>query len=877
MREFIFIRKDHRPLFEGSRIECKTRYARGRHIKHESFIQKKICSNLSIQSFHKFGQSHVMRFNPKSFNWTILFTSSLGGGFVVTNTSVRGVAQANQIMGGKMKKYAIATIVCLTAFLSTNTFGQMDFDYGSALDCAVKFFDANRCGPDAGTGNLFSWRGACHTSDEVTGGYHDAGDHVKFGMPQCWSAATLGWAMYEFPTVFEPRKAAYFRAIKWFTDYFLKSHPSNGSFTYQIGDGNADHGYWGSPEGQTGSRPVIKAPPGSDVCGEASAALSLMYLNYKSTDEAYAQKCLDAAKDLYAMAVAGGGSKETARCSDGSGGNFYKSSSHYDDMCWAAIWLYTATGDAKYLEKVDAWIAIPNDPGDNNYQKKWSPAWDDAILFVLLKMAEITGDDKYYQGVVWNLEWCRDVANKSAYGLPIIDVWGPLRYASCEAGQGFLAYKLLGYDGFYAKGNFIMDYCLGKNPETRSYLMGWGRNPPLHPHHRANEPVKGGATKGMVGALVGGPTDDSYSDDVGNYQETEVALDYNASFILGLAGQIYFKNGGKPKNRAPSVSISSPLNDIAVPLDVTINIKVVANDADGKVTKIDLYKGDQLLGSAATSPYIYPWAVPGAGDYTFKACATDDSGKVSNFTTVTIHATGPCTPGKMQSRTGWRAIASHTSPNANEGTNSALDGDPATRWATGAAMSSGMWFQLDMGFPRSFDEIVLDASGSSGDYPRQYTVYATNDTSNLGNPIATGAGEAVTFIKPTAPANGQYIRIVCGDGSGQWWSIHEINVRCTSSVQTRYPAAGRDKVPFRMDARTQNKSVFVNYSIPAQGRVTIEEYSVSGSRRSVLVDGFRSAGDHVFTCDINRFGSKMVLFKISSKGSSQVKRVVLVK
>ena len=166
-----------------------------------------------------------------------------------------------------MRKYAF--IGCFIAFLSMNGFGQSDFDYGSALDAAIKFYDANRCGPDAGTGNLFSWRGACHTSDGVTGGYHDAGDHVKFGLPQCWSAATLEWAMYEYPTVFESRKAAYFRMLKWFTDYFLKSH-TTGSFTYNIGDGNADHGYWGAPENQTGSRPVIKAPPGSDVCGEAT-------------------------------------------------------------------------------------------------------------------------------------------------------------------------------------------------------------------------------------------------------------------------------------------------------------------------------------------------------------------------------------------------------------------------------------------------------------------------------------------------------------------------------------------------------------------------------------------------------------------------------
>ena len=101
-----------------------------------------------------------------------------------------------------------------------NAFGQLP-PYRDVLQAAIKFYDANRCGPNAGTGNEFSWRGACHTSDVVPGGYHDAGDHVKFGLPQCWSAATLGWAMYEFPSVFTGTiREKHLRMLKYFTDYF---------------------------------------------------------------------------------------------------------------------------------------------------------------------------------------------------------------------------------------------------------------------------------------------------------------------------------------------------------------------------------------------------------------------------------------------------------------------------------------------------------------------------------------------------------------------------------------------------------------------------------------------------------------------------------
>ena len=112
---------------------------------------------------------------------------------------------------------------------------------------------------------------------------------------------------------------------------------------------------------------------------------------------------------------------------------------------------------------------------------------------------------------------------------------------------------------------------------------------------------------------------------------------------------------------------------------------------------------------------------------------------------------------------------------------------------------------------------------------------------------------------------------------GRWWSIHEINVRCAGNTTARFLTVYADKGPLRIDAAAQNRSMLVNYLVPEPGWVTIEEYSLSGARKGVLVDGFRSAGNHVFTCTIDRFSSKMVILKLSFKGSSQVKKLILVK
>jgi hypothetical protein len=459
----------------------------------------------------------------------------------------------------------LATLAIFLTFTRRPHFGQTTFDYADALEKAIWFFDANKCGPNAATDNVFSWRAACHTMDgaaasparDLTGGFHDAGDHVKFGLPQGFSASLLGWSLYEYRAEFDSAgmTAKTLRTLKYYTDYFLKSHPNATTFYYQVGDGNADHGYWGSPELQTGARPLFVATPSSpavDVLGQHAAALALMSINYRSTDAAYANQCLTAARELFDMARASLATCSGAGCRGQDGGDFYNSTSHFDDLAWGAIWLHIATGEQSYLDPVDGWISQPNDGNDDPYQKRWTMAWDDMTLANLLKMHQLTGRAKYRDGLRWNLVWFRDTLQKTPAGLPWLDQWGVLRYASAEAGLGFLAYKLFGYDDFFSKGSFIVNYVLGSNPRGGSYMTNYLTNPPVHPHHRANEPTRGGPTHGLIGGLVGGPAlNDSWTDDVNDFRANEVALDYNASLVFALAGRLYFANGGQPGTPPP--------------------------------------------------------------------------------------------------------------------------------------------------------------------------------------------------------------------------------------------------------------------------------------------------------------------------------------
>lgn len=439
-----------------------------------------------------------------------------------------------------------AVIVLLFASANAAT-----YNYGEALKLATAWFDANRCGKDVATDNVFSkWRSACHTSDTVDGGFHDAGDHVKFGLPAAFSASAMGWSLYEFKSEYEKAGATskLLQELKIFTDYFVKSWDGS-SFVYQVGDGGSDHAYWGPPESQTTSRPVSKATagsPASDVCGQTAGALALMAINYKSVDSSYAAKCLSTAKELFTFAKTYLGRGTAAN-------GYYSSTSHFDDLCWAAIWLSVATGDQSYLDLATGWFEQKNDGGDDPYKKGWTYCWDDSTMGNMVMLYKLTGNQKYYNGIIWNFDWYNKTLTKTPAGLPYLNNWAVLRYDSAEAGLMYIMYKEFGVKDYLTLANKMIDYSLGDNPKGLCYLTNYGSNSVKHPHHRANEPGKNGTTYGMTGALAGGPdSGDGFTDDVNQYVYTEVALDYNASFLLGCAGRSYVANGGPAGSPFPT-------------------------------------------------------------------------------------------------------------------------------------------------------------------------------------------------------------------------------------------------------------------------------------------------------------------------------------
>ncbi len=453
------------------------------------------------------------------------------------------------------------------------------FNYGEALQKSIMFYDLQRSG-DLPDNFRCNWRGDSCLNDgkdnglDLTGGFFDAGDNVKFNLPMSYSMAILAWSVVENRKDYEASGQLNYILdnIRWGNDYFIRCHPEANVYYYQVGDGNADHGWWGPCEvvETQMKRPSYKVDlsnPGSTVTAGTAGSLAACAVVFKDTDKAYSDKCIKHAKELLAYA-------EKVQSDSGytAANGFYQSYGGFkDEIAFAAYWIYKATGDESYLQKSRDYFS----EGDDG----WALCWDDKSWGTAVLLAKETGGRTYKDALEKHLDYWCDSIKKTPKGLAYCDNWGSLRYATT------VAFEMLSYaDSWecsaskaekykkFAKSQ--VDYALGSS--GRSYVIGYGDNYPQNPHHRtahgsyANNIGEPANTRHVLyGALVGGPnSDDSYDDNRSNYQNGEVATDYNAGFTGALV-KLYKEYGGKTLKKFGA--IETPDEELYTEATVNVN------------------------------------------------------------------------------------------------------------------------------------------------------------------------------------------------------------------------------------------------------------------------------------------------------------------
>ncbi|TCI94412.1 glycoside hydrolase family 9 protein [Tenacibaculum sp. M341] len=458
---------------------------------------------------------------------------------------------------------------CVGIFLALTMHVFAQHNYGEALQKSLLFYETQQSGvlPDW---NRISWRGDSGINDgkdvglDLTGGWHDAGDHIKFGFPMAFSVTALNWGYLEYKDGYDNTNQTeiFKRNIKWVTDYFIKCHPSPNEFYVQISEKGQDHNFWMPAEmvdvhpmyGERKAHKLTPSNPGTEVSCETAAALASASMVFKDSDPAYSATLLRHAEELFEFGDKNRGSYHT----DGGTpvGPTYPAGPYEDEVVWGALWLYQATGDQKYLDKAEAEYAQPD--------FLWSLVWDDKTYGNMVLLAILTGKDQYIADSERHLDFWQPGGgiDYSPGGQAHLFQWGSLRH-SMNAALTALIYsdnvatsKKQQYHDFAVN---QVKYALGDNPLNRSFVTGYGNNPPTKIHHRGqhsswrrSESIPAESRHTLWGALIGGPNsaDDGYDEDRSDFQENEVATDYNACY-QGVLARMVMEFGGTPLANFP--------------------------------------------------------------------------------------------------------------------------------------------------------------------------------------------------------------------------------------------------------------------------------------------------------------------------------------
>ena len=125
------------------------------------------------------------------------------------------------------------TTITTTSSTTKKKLCSSKYNYKEVLHKSLLFYEAQRTG-HLPKSNRIPWRKDSMLDDgvavghDLSGGYYDAGDYMKFSFPMAATVTLLAWGMVEFSDGYK-LAGEYWHgldAIKWATDYFIKCHTS---------------------------------------------------------------------------------------------------------------------------------------------------------------------------------------------------------------------------------------------------------------------------------------------------------------------------------------------------------------------------------------------------------------------------------------------------------------------------------------------------------------------------------------------------------------------------------------------------------------------------------------------------------------------------
>ena len=466
-------------------------------------------------------------------------------------------------------------------------------------DALLEFMREQRCGYNP-------WLGTnCHAADgrtayglltnstplDASGGWHDAGDLLKYLLTSGNATAQmlLAYELNLHSTNFTDRTDALGNAgtnslpdildeARWGLDWMLKLHPAPDQLYHQVAD-DRDHAGWRLPPddpvdygwGKGGARVVYFAdgqPQGlrkyqsastgvANLAGRYAAAMALAYQIWHDNPQRkeFAQKCLRAGLEVYALGRAKPGVQQGNSCVSPYR---YEETTWADDMEWGAAELFRATSEKQYLDDAIRYATLAADESWMGKEQTGHYQYYPFMNIGHFRVYDLVDADfkkvlaGYYRS---GIEHCVSAGAKNPYRIGVPFIWCSANLTAALVTQCAMYERMTGdtrYREFAAKQR---DWLLGRNPWGTTMFTEIGSVFPRDVHLMTTQLTK----RSVRGALVDGPVYERifkslkgvtirepdplaafqgaavYHDDMHDYSSNEPTMDGTASAILMFA------------------------------------------------------------------------------------------------------------------------------------------------------------------------------------------------------------------------------------------------------------------------------------------------------------------------------------------------------
>lgn len=471
--------------------------------------------------------------------------------------------------------------------------------YNGYSEYLLQYFRQQRCGYNPFLDEV------CHQKDgrtmygpmpdstylDVSGGWHDAGDYLRYLLTSGNTICRLLFAYLENKEQFADEVNALGQPgtngipdildeAKWGLNWMLKMHPKPDQLFHQVAD-DRDHIGFKLPYDDTadygwgpGSYRVVYYANGkpqglgkfqntstgiANLAGRYAVAMAMAFRIWKNdlNDQEFAQQCLKAGQEVYKMGLKQLGCQEGTPC---RAPYRYYENTWADDMEWGAVELYKGTKDSMYLYEAKGFAKLINTSswmGKDTARHYECYPFMNMGHYALFEVADEAFKDTLIGYYKEQIEAVQKRAKENPFLIGIPFIWCSNNLAAAFVTQCLLYEKMTGDIQYRELMAAHRDWLLGCNPWGVSQFVGipeTGGNTPQYPHSaitlETGRQITGGLNDGPVYTSIYKKlkgirlfNEDQYApfqsdivvyhDDIGDYSTNEPTLD-------GTAEAVYF-------------------------------------------------------------------------------------------------------------------------------------------------------------------------------------------------------------------------------------------------------------------------------------------------------------------------------------------------